>query len=322
MMITIIVPIRNVEKSLVKCLHSIRHQTYRNLQVFLINNGSIDQSGEICDKFAKNDHRFKVIHTKTKSLSAIKNIGLSLAEGEYVCFVNPVDWINAEMLEELVVSNKSYNSDVVTCRYYEDTISELFLPAGPDKIRAMSKNEAIQLCLSQTSAYGFLCNKLYKTTLFNTSPIIRFDEEIEYYEDLLVAMQCFYKSQTILYSPPPHYHYYVSRHLPVNVLQNQGKLTGLNALKQAIDLLAQDPSIDIRLLKDYYIRLTLSSLFLLVTAENVHGPFITDLRKHLQQYDLSDLQDKDLKRCSMITRRNISLGKIYWDMFYKNKLAE
>ena len=322
MMITVIVPVRNVEKSLAKCLHSIRNQTYHHLQVFLINSGSVDKSGEICEKFAKNDHRFKVIHTKTKSLSATKNIGLSLAEGEYVCFVNPVDWINAEMLEELVVNNKTSNSDIVTCRYYEDTISELFLPSGPDETKTMSKNEAIQLCLSQTRTHGFLCNKLYKTDLFNSSPTIRFDEEIEYYEDLLVAMQCFFKSQSILYSPPPHYHYYVSRHLPISVLQNKGKLTSLTALKKAIDLLSQDPSIDIRLLKDYYIRLILSSLFLLVTAENVHGPFITNLRKHLTHYDLTDLQDKDLKRCSMITRRNISLGKIYWDMFYKNKMVE
>ncbi|MBM6613564.1 glycosyltransferase family 2 protein [Desemzia sp. RIT804] len=321
-MITILVPVQNVEKSLLKCLHSIRNQTYRNLQIILINNGSVDQSGNICDKFAKNDPRFTVIHTESKSLSATKNTGLSQALGEYVCFVNAVDWINAEMMEELVVSIEAYKGDIVTCRYYEDTISELFIVPGPIETRLMSKNEAIQLCLAQTRVHGFLCNKLYKLELFHSYPTIRFDEEVDYYEDLLVAMQCFFKSQTIVYSPPPHYHYYLSQHLPISVLKNKGKLTGLKALKKAIDLLAQDPSIDTQLLKDYYAHLILSSLFLLVTVENVHDPLITNLRKYLSHYDLSDLQDSDLKRCAMITRRNIGLGKIYWDMFYKNKFTE
>ena len=321
-MISVIVPIQNVEKTLSKSLHSIKSQTYHKLQIILIDNGSIDKSGEICDRFAKNDARFEVIHIENSSRSVAKNIGLVHARGEYVCFVNAMDWMGADMLEELMMANKSFNGDMVTCRYFENTLSELYLIPGPDETRLMSKNEAIQLCLAQTRTEGFLCNKLYKLELFHSAPEIRFDEEIDHYEDLLVAMQCFFKSSSIVYSPPPHYHYYLSRHLSISVLQNKRKLTGLTAIEKAIDLLVQDPSIDIRILKDYYTRLTLSSLFLLVTSENVHGLFITHLRKHLNHYNLSDLQDNDLKRCAMITRRNIGLGKIYWDMFYKSKLAE
>lgn len=321
-MISIVVPIRNVEKSLTKCLQSIKGQTYHQLQVILIDIGSIDKSGEICEKFAKNDSRFTVIHIPNSNLSVAKNIGLSHAQGEHICFINAVDWIDAEMLERLITTDKLYNADMVTCRYYEDTISELYLVPGPDEIKMVSKNEAIQLCLAQTRTHGFLCNKLFKLDLFNSYPTIRFDEKIGYYEDLLVVIQCFFKSQTIIYSPPPHYHYYLSRHLPISVLQNKAKLTGLTALEQAIDLLVQDPTIDTRILKDYYIRLTLSSLFLLVSLENVTSPLIIELKQNLYRYGLYEHKDKDLRKCHLITRRNVGLGKIYWDMFYKKKLAE
>ena len=321
-MISVIVAVQNVEKSLSKCLHSIKGQTYRKLEVILIDNGSIDKSGEICERFAKNDSRFKVVHIERSNLSTAKNIGLSYAKGDYVCFVNAVDWIDAEMLEQLITANINFNTDIVTCRYYEDTIAELFLVPGPIETRLMSKDEAIQLCLAQTRTHGFLCNKLFKIELFNSDSAIRFDEGIEHYEDLLVTMQCFYKSRAIVYSPPPHYHYYLSRHLPVNVLQNKRKLTGLKALKQAIDLLAQDPSIDTSVLKDYHTRLTLSSLFLLVTPENVNDPMIADLKKKLHHFSMIEHKDKDLRKCCMITRKSTGLGKIYWDMFYKKSMAE
>lgn len=321
-MISVIVAIQNAEKSLSKCLHSIKGQTYHKLEVILIDNGSIDKSGEICEKFAKIDSRFHVIHIERSNMATAKNIGLSYAKGEYVCFVNAVDWIDAEMLEQLITTNSKFNADIVTCRYYEDTIAELFIVPGPIETRLMSKDEVIQLCLAQTRTHGFLCNKLFKIALFNSDNAIRFDETIDYYEDLLVTMRCFYKSRSIVYSPPPHYHYYLSRHLPVNVLQHKGKLTGLKALKQAIDLLSQDPSIDTSVLKDYHTRLTLSSLFLLVTPENVNDPIIANLKKNLYHFSMSEYNDKNLRKCCMITRKNTGLGKIYWDMFYKKNIAE
>lgn len=321
-MISVIVTVQNIEKLLPKCLHNIKGQTYRNLQVILIDNGSSDKSGEICDKFAKLDARFHVIHIERSNLSVARNIGLSYAQGEYVCFVNSVDWIDAEMLEYLITINAKFNADTITCRYYEDTIEELLIVSDPIETQFMSKNEAIQLCLAQTRIHGFLCNKLFKLKIFNSNPAIRFDEEVDHYEDLLVAMHCFFKSKKILYNPPPHYHYYLSQHLPVNVLQNKEKLTGLKAIEKAIDLLSQDSSIDTRVLKDYYIRLTLSSLFLLATPENMNDLLIINLKQNLYHYDLNEHKDKDLKKCCMITRRNIGLGKIYWDMFYKKHLVE
>lgn len=320
--ISVIVPVQNVEKSLTKCLQSIKGQTYRKLQVILIDNGSIDKSGEICERFAEYDSRFKAIHIESSNLSVAKNIGLSYVTGDYVCFVNSVDWIDAEMLEQLVTTNSKFNADIVTCRYYEDTIAESFLALGPIETRSVSKDEAIQLCLAQTRTQGFLCNKLFKKDLFKSDSAIRFDEEIDYYEDLLVAMQCFFKSSSIVYSPPPHYHYYISRHLPVNIIQNIGKLTGLTAIEKAVQLLSQDPSIDIRVLKDRYVELALSSLFTLLTPENIKDPLIVALKENIYQFDLKDHKDKAIRKCCMITRSNIGLGKLYWDMFYKDKLVE
>ena len=99
-LISVIVPIYNVEKYLTKCIESIINQTYKNLEIILVDDGSPDKSPIICDEYAKKDNRIKVIHKKNGGLSDARNYGMSLATGEYISFIDSDDYIDEEMYEK------------------------------------------------------------------------------------------------------------------------------------------------------------------------------------------------------------------------------
>ena len=122
--ISIIVPVYKVEKYLRRCIDSIAAQTFTDWECILVDDGSPDDSGTICDEYAENDKRFRVFHQENAGVSAARNKGLDEAKGEWICFVDSDDWIEKEMLEKmynLAVKNKA---EVVVCGCkMTDTIS-------------------------------------------------------------------------------------------------------------------------------------------------------------------------------------------------------
>lgn len=125
-MISVIIPVYNVEPYLRQCVDSVAGQTYRDLQIILVDDGSTDGSGNICDEYATKDLRIKVIHKKNGGLSEARNFGLSLASGEYISFVDSDDYIHPQMMELFLKFALESNADMVTCRYERDD-EEFFL---------------------------------------------------------------------------------------------------------------------------------------------------------------------------------------------------
>ncbi len=113
MMISIIVPVYKVEPYLRQCVDSILNQTYRNIEVLLIDDGSPDKCGEICDEYERKDKRVRVFHTENRGLSAARNLGLKEAVGDYIGFVDSDDWIEPDMYECLIGELKKYEADIV-----------------------------------------------------------------------------------------------------------------------------------------------------------------------------------------------------------------
>ena len=113
--ISIIVPIYNAEEHLDKCVESILEQTEINLEIILVDDGSKDNSFEICKKYEKMDQRVKVIHQENAGVSAARNHGIEIAEGEYIGFVDSDDWIEPVMYQRLLKEAKEKNADVVMC---------------------------------------------------------------------------------------------------------------------------------------------------------------------------------------------------------------
>lgn len=100
--ISIIVPVYNVEQYLENCINSVLNQSFRNFQLILVDDGSKDSSGEICDRFVQKDSRVKVIHKSNAGVSAARNAGIDIATGQFICFIDSDDWIESEYLQKIV----------------------------------------------------------------------------------------------------------------------------------------------------------------------------------------------------------------------------
>ena len=116
--ISIIVPVYNAEKYLVECLNSLVEQTYKNIEIILIDDGSIDNSAKICDEYAKKDERIKVVHQKNSGVSVARNNGLDMHTGDYVMFVDSDDWIELNTCEILINNIISNDKDILIYNYY------------------------------------------------------------------------------------------------------------------------------------------------------------------------------------------------------------
>lgn len=116
-MVSIIIPVYKVEKYLSKCIESIFKQTYFDLELILVDDGSPDKCPEICDTYASKDERVVVIHQKNAGVSAARNAGLEKAKGEYIGFVDPDDWIAPEMYKKMISELESSESDLAICGY-------------------------------------------------------------------------------------------------------------------------------------------------------------------------------------------------------------
>lgn len=178
-LISVIVPIYNIEKYIEKCIASISSQTYKNLEIILIDDGSTDSSGSICDTLAKNDPRIKVIHKKNGGLSDARNAGLEVAEGEYFSFIDGDDFITPDTLEKLYNAAVSTDSEISVCnmlRYYEDgSTVDFYCPStAPVTLEGIDRFKT----LNQPS----VCNKLFKAELFGD---LRFPKS-KYYEDTYI----------------------------------------------------------------------------------------------------------------------------------------
>ena len=117
--ISIIVPVYNVERYLGKCINSILNQTFADFELILVDDGSTDRSGYICDDYKKKDNRIKVIHKENGGLSSARNAGLDIAKEKYIGFVDSDDFINKNMYEFLYKDIKVNNSDIAICDYEE-----------------------------------------------------------------------------------------------------------------------------------------------------------------------------------------------------------
>lgn len=165
--LSIIVPVYNVEKYLSKCIDSILNQTFEDFELILIDDGSPDECGKICDNYANKDRRIIVIHQKNAGVSAARNAGLDIAKGEYIGFIDSDDYIDKTMYEKLINAIESFNVDMAICGY--DYINEAgnverkFKSSSP-KTYSKSETFSAMFDMPQSIRLG-LVNKLFKNNL-------------------------------------------------------------------------------------------------------------------------------------------------------------
>ena len=203
-LLSVIVPIYNMEKYLKRCVESIVKQTYKKIEILLIDDGSIDKSLEIANKLALTDNRIKVFHKENGGLSDAKNYGISKTRGKYITFVDSDDWIEANMYKEMMKNIIEKKSDIAICGRYIDYEDGRTIEWKNNNFLEMDNKKAI---LYLNSFYKFdmaSWDKVYNRKLFKN---IKFPVGKKC-EDAYTTYKLFALSKKIIYIPISFYHYF------------------------------------------------------------------------------------------------------------------
>jgi len=194
--ISIIVPVHNVELYISKCLDSILNQTFTNFEVILVNDGSTDKSGTICDEYSRKDIRIKVIHKEYGGVSSARNSGLKIAQGSYIGFVDGDDRIDINMYEELYKLCTDSCSDISICKLGREVDGKLINSVQDEEfIKEMDNTEALKQLFNGILYRFSLCNKLFSKTCFKN---VQFPEG-RIHEDLSTTYKIFSNSRKAVY---------------------------------------------------------------------------------------------------------------------------
>ena len=221
--ISIIIPIYNVEEYIYRCVDSITNQTYNNLEIILVDDGSPDASGKICDEYAEKDRRIKVIHKKNGGLSEARNFGIDAATGEWLFFLDSDDWLHPQTIEKLYYAAVSSGTKISVCGYVE-TNGENPQPDNSVEFKIWTpKALYIEQCVTATIA----CGKLYHRSCFET---IRYPVG-KIHEDEFVTYRILFAQDKIAFINQPYYTYYVN---PDGITKSQWNPKRLDAM-EALD---------------------------------------------------------------------------------------
>lgn len=207
--ISIVVPVYNVEHYLPKCIESIINQTYQNLEIILVDDGSTDRSGFICDQYAALDSRIKVVHKENGGLSDARNAGIDIAAGDFLGFVDSDDWIDEDMYELLYQLIIKYGADIAMCRLREISNTEI-LDQSTDDLIVCDGVDALKYMVTKENNYRFnhgITNKLIKRELLGD---LRFPVGM-YIEDIYFTPQLLYASKKCVYKDAAKYNYLTER---------------------------------------------------------------------------------------------------------------
>lgn len=180
--ISIIVPIYNTGMYLERCIKTILNQSYNNIELILINDGSTDCSGSICDKISSEDKRVKVIHTENNGLSKARNIGIAHSTGSYISFVDSDDYVHEDIYKDMIRVAETTNVDLVYCNYIEGCLDKYVFEKYKDlRFDIVNSSKILELGYKKESLkYLVVWNKLFKKKIIKD---INFDEDIKMGED-------------------------------------------------------------------------------------------------------------------------------------------
>ena len=212
-LVSIIIPVYNVELYLSKCIDSILAQSFTDWECILVDDGSKDKSGSICDNYALKDNRIKVIHQNNSGVSVARQVGIDNVCGEYSIHIDPDDWIESNMLEELYNKAKSDDADMVICDYYKHEGGvQQYINQRPNLLEPIKIIEQMLTTNMYPPLYGSCWNKLVRCSCFNSSDnLIRFEpDDLSLGEDVVFNCRLLMSTvHRVSYLNKAFYHYEV-----------------------------------------------------------------------------------------------------------------
>ena len=233
--ISVIIPIYRVEPYLRKCVESVLAQTYQNLEIILVDDGSPDNCGAICDVFAAKDSRVRVIHQKNSGVSAARNAGLAAAGGEWIGWVDSDDWIEPKMFEMLLRAVQETGADISVCGHWDEYRNRTE-PSGWPVRQIMNTEQALGELLENGRMKNLLWDRLFHRTLFDNIPF----PEGRTYEDIAVMHWLFLRAQKVVCLPERLYHYRQREGSIVDDVSLGNRINHYTAAKERYDALSDE----------------------------------------------------------------------------------
>ena len=288
--ISVIVPVYNSENWLKRCIHSLINQTYKNIEIILINDGSLDKSGDICDAFKIKDNRIKVIHKQNEGVSVARNTGIEASTGDYIQFVDSDDELQYDACETMLTAMLNNDADEVFCglNIYKDK-KLLRTPHLENKVLNVSKNFEDFKFIYRLLASP--CNKLYKREI-----VERFDVTKSLGEDFLFNLNTILKTNTVVSISKCLYNVYLDNESSLNRKFRENRM----------DLLIQLDKEKLTICKNHYKNECYDSFFNSLAINDLHA-YLRDICKlkgkkyclnKIKNYMKDEFIQKSLENCS------------------------
>lgn len=211
-LISVIIPVYNAEKYIRKCIESVLNQTYRNLEIILIDDGSTDNSYSVCQEY-NNNSSVKIIHKENEGVSKARNYGIDISNGKYLIFIDADDYISCDMIEKLYKNIKENNADISMCNIirinekgqYIDKFNKN-IDKKEKKVEILSRDEFISNILDYRCYFTYATNKLIKKEVLKK---VRFNEEIHYNEDGVFFLELSNNIKKAVYIEPVELYFYL-----------------------------------------------------------------------------------------------------------------
>jgi glycosyltransferase involved in cell wall biosynthesis len=301
-LISIIVPVYNMEHYLDRCVSSILSQTYKELEIILVDDGSVDNSPKMCDEYALKDNRIKVVHKENGGLSDARNAGLEIAVGDYIGYVDSDDWIEPDMYERMYLACIQNNAELAVCRYfreYEDkTVND-----GTDRVEVLDRDRLLKLYITDRDGYmiyNSVWSKLFKRELVEGMIFPKGQNS----EDIMYTTKAFCKLRNAVYIDACLYHYVIDRRDSImNVADTERMFKDeLPFWREHIKCIRECVSDDMADLAKYYYYRRLLSYYIITPDKRIEGLVQGERTEVKRIYSLEFVSSGDRARMGLFLK--------------------
>jgi len=232
--ISVIIPVYKTESYLCQCIDSILVQTYTNLEIIIVNDGSPDNCGSICEMYASKDSRIIVIHKENEGVSIARNAGIDIASGDYLTFVDSDDWLEVDAIETLYKNLIEHNADIVCCGFYMVYVESIISLNNTKSIFLLTGTEQIIDNFASKKDIGTeVCGKLFKRSVWGKN---RFPKGKVIGEDLIVAFNILLSTQKIVVCKAPKYYCRRRKSSAMNSIKVDYKMDDINSWESVVQI--------------------------------------------------------------------------------------
>lgn len=285
-LISVIVPVYNVEQYLEECVDSIIEQTYKNLEIILVDDGSLDRCPEICESYKDKDNRIVVIHQENQGLSAARNSGILAAKGEFIAFVDSDDYINRHTYEKMIKAQQEYEADIVACGVKVFNDGEKPEEKVTSDVSIYSVSEVLKTYLYDDSNISVIaCNKLYRRKAFDN---VLF-EKGRLFEDFIPITKIIISSSKIV-SVDSELYYYRHRENSINTANfnvkkfNSRVLDLSYSVDSVIDIISDYNKDLLEYIVPACLKAKLSVANQMIISKSIDKKYVADLGSECRKY--------------------------------------